>query len=119
MTNRELAPDLSTKGCFPKAWIRIGTEFRLLKDGGEDNGVNVEVRISWDAGEFREYRNLVYTNEMLGGVVSAGQRGAFVLTVSGFSAIEGISEITVEAVARSSTGVACISQGIIVTLPNA
>lgn len=36
VTNRELAPDLSTKGCFPKAWIRIGTEFRLLKDGGEE-----------------------------------------------------------------------------------
>lgn len=36
VTNRELAPDLSTKGCFPKAWIRSGTEFRLLKDGGED-----------------------------------------------------------------------------------
>ena len=36
VTNKELAPDLSTKGCFPKAWIRSGTEFRLLKDGGED-----------------------------------------------------------------------------------
>ena len=36
VTNQELAPDLSTKGCFPKAWIRIGTEFRLLKDGGKD-----------------------------------------------------------------------------------
>ena len=35
VTNKELAPDLSTKGCFPKAWIRSGTEFRLLKDGGE------------------------------------------------------------------------------------
>lgn len=36
VTNKELAPDLSTKGCFPKAWIRVGTEFCLLKDGGED-----------------------------------------------------------------------------------
>ena len=36
VTNQELAPDLSTKGCFPKAWIRTGNEFRLLKDGGED-----------------------------------------------------------------------------------
>lgn len=36
VTNQELAPDLSTKGCFPKAWIRTGTEFRLLKDGGEE-----------------------------------------------------------------------------------
>lgn len=36
VTNKELAPDLSTKGCFPKAWIRLGNEFRLLKDGGEN-----------------------------------------------------------------------------------
>ena len=33
-TNHELAPDLSTKGCFPKAWIRTGEGFKLLKDGG-------------------------------------------------------------------------------------
>lgn len=37
VTNQELAPDLSTKGCFPKAWIRKENGFRLLKDGGEDN----------------------------------------------------------------------------------
>ena len=36
VTNKELAPDLSTKGCFPKAWIRSGMEFKLLKDGGEE-----------------------------------------------------------------------------------
>lgn len=36
VSNRELAPDLSTKGCFPKAWIRDKEGFRLLKDGGED-----------------------------------------------------------------------------------
>lgn len=36
VTNQELAPDLSTKGCFPKAWIRGDSGFRLLKDGGED-----------------------------------------------------------------------------------
>lgn len=35
-TNRELAPDLSTKGCFPKAWIRDKNRFKLLKDGGKD-----------------------------------------------------------------------------------
>lgn len=34
VTNHELAPDLSTKGCFPKAWIRTGEGFKLLKDGG-------------------------------------------------------------------------------------
>jgi hypothetical protein len=32
----ELAPDLSTKGCFPKAWIRTEHGFKLLKDGGND-----------------------------------------------------------------------------------
>ena len=36
VTNQELAPDLSTKGCFPKAWIRRENGFRLLKDGGEE-----------------------------------------------------------------------------------
>ncbi len=36
VTNQELAPDLSTKGCFPKAWIRNEAGFSLLKDGGED-----------------------------------------------------------------------------------
>lgn len=36
VTNKELAPDLSTKGCFPKAWIRDEKGFKLLKDGGED-----------------------------------------------------------------------------------
>ena len=36
VTNRELAQDLATKGCFPKAWIRTEEGFLLLKDGGED-----------------------------------------------------------------------------------
>jgi len=36
VTNTELAPDLSTRGLFPKAWIRTEEGFRLLKDGGED-----------------------------------------------------------------------------------
>lgn len=36
VTAQELAPDLSTKGCFPKAWIRGEGGFKLLKDGGED-----------------------------------------------------------------------------------
>lgn len=35
VTNQELAPDLSTKGCFPKAWIREKNGFKLLKDGGD------------------------------------------------------------------------------------
>ncbi len=33
VTNKELAQDLSTKGVFPKAWIRRANGFRLLKDG--------------------------------------------------------------------------------------
>ncbi len=34
--NEYLARDLSTNGCFPKAWQRIQGGFRLLKDGGEE-----------------------------------------------------------------------------------
>lgn len=34
--NEALARDLSTGGCFPKAWERRGDGFRLLKDGGPD-----------------------------------------------------------------------------------
>ncbi|MCD7765994.1 MAG: hypothetical protein LUH53_05675 [Lachnospiraceae bacterium] len=33
--NQSLARDLSTDGCFPKAWKREGKGFRLYKDGGE------------------------------------------------------------------------------------
>ncbi|MCD8023655.1 MAG: hypothetical protein LUF30_12020 [Lachnospiraceae bacterium] len=36
VTNREMAPDLSTRGCFPKAWIRREDGFWLLKGGEED-----------------------------------------------------------------------------------
>ena len=34
--NEYLARDLSTNGCFPKAWQRTREGFRLLKDGGQD-----------------------------------------------------------------------------------
>lgn len=34
--NESLARDLSTNGCFPKAWQRIQEGFRLLKGGGAD-----------------------------------------------------------------------------------
>lgn len=34
--NKYLARDLSTNGCFPKAWQRMGNGFRLLKDGGSE-----------------------------------------------------------------------------------
>lgn len=36
VTNHEMAPDLSTKGCFPKAWIRGRDGFVLLKDGDKE-----------------------------------------------------------------------------------
>lgn len=35
VTPRDLAHDLSTRGLFPKAWIRCEDSFLLLKDGGE------------------------------------------------------------------------------------
>lgn len=38
--NDSLVPDLSTNGCFPKAWFRTQTGFRLLKDGGIDAVTN-------------------------------------------------------------------------------
>ena len=34
--NESLARDLSTNGCFPKAWQRMNDGFRLLKDGGAE-----------------------------------------------------------------------------------
>lgn len=34
--NEYLARDLSTNGCFPKAWRRTKDGFELLKDGGDD-----------------------------------------------------------------------------------
>lgn len=45
VTNQELAPDLSTRGCFPKAWIRCDSGFKLLKDG-EAEAVKREVLAS-------------------------------------------------------------------------
>lgn len=36
VNNRELAQDLSTNGCFPKAWLRTETGFQLIKDGGRE-----------------------------------------------------------------------------------
>lgn len=34
--NESLARDLSTNGCYPKAWRREGEKFQLLKDGAAD-----------------------------------------------------------------------------------
>lgn len=36
VTPQDLAHDLSTRGLFPKAWIRRDNSFLLLKDGGRD-----------------------------------------------------------------------------------
>lgn len=36
VTPRDLAHDLSTRGLFPKAWVRRNGSFILLKDGGAD-----------------------------------------------------------------------------------
>ena len=33
VNNEQLAQDLATNGCFPKAWQRVEGGFRLLKDG--------------------------------------------------------------------------------------
>lgn len=43
--NRFLARDLSTNGCYPKAWLRTDNGFQLLKDGG-DNAVDKELLAS-------------------------------------------------------------------------
>lgn len=34
--NQAIARDVSTNGCFPKAWQRYNGVFRLLKDGGQE-----------------------------------------------------------------------------------
>ena len=60
VTNRELAQDLSTKGCFPKAWIRDKNGFRLLKDGDEEaverellqvRSVSASAYVRWSTGK--------------------------------------------------------------------
>lgn len=66
--NRELAPDLSTKGCFPKAWIRTEEGFKLLKDGGADE-VRKELLASkiCQCFEFKQvvYNEYYYDGEMV------------------------------------------------------
>lgn len=68
VTNRELAPDLSTKGCFPKAWIRTEEGFKLLKDGGTDE-VRKELLASkiCQCFEFKQvvYNEYYYDGEMV------------------------------------------------------
>lgn len=66
VTNQELAQDLSTRGCFPKAWIRKEEGFLLLKDGGED-AVERELLASriCQCFDFRQvrYEEAVYAGE--------------------------------------------------------
>ena len=65
-TNQELAPDLSTRGCFPKAWVRREDGFVLLKDGG-DGAVERELLASQIARCFAYpqvlYEEAVYDGE--------------------------------------------------------
>lgn len=68
VTNHELAPDLSTKGCFPKAWIREKDGFKLLKDGAKES-VERELLASavcqcFDVNQV-EYKAYVYDGEIV------------------------------------------------------
>lgn len=65
VTNRELAPDLSTKGCFPKAWVRKEDGFILLKDGGQE-AVRRELLASQICRCF-DIRQVVYEADMYDG----------------------------------------------------
>lgn len=68
VSNEELAPDLSTKGLFPKAWIRGKNGFKLLKDGSEES-VRAELLASeicqcFDIPQVR-YRAYRYNGELV------------------------------------------------------
>lgn len=65
VTNQELAPDLSTRGCFPKAWIRRNGFFLLLKNGGED-AVKRELLASRISQCF-DFRQVVYEEDFYAG----------------------------------------------------
>lgn len=61
-----MAPDLSTRGCFPKAWIRKEDGFYLLKDG-EKEAVKKEILASmvcqcFDVPQVK-YRECLYDGE--------------------------------------------------------
>ena len=65
VTNQELAPDLSTRGCFPKAWVRREDGFVLLKDGG-DGAVERELLASQIARCF-SYPQVLYEEAVYDG----------------------------------------------------
>ena len=54
--------DISTRGLYPKAWIRRGDDFILLKDGGTD-AVRRELAASRICQCF-DFRQVVYTEGM-------------------------------------------------------
>lgn len=64
--NQSLVRDLSTNGCFPKAWIRTEGGFRLLKDGGkravEDEILASKICSCFDCPQVR-YLGGAYDNE--------------------------------------------------------
>lgn len=63
--NNSLAQDLSTNGCFPKAWIRKEKGFCLLKDGGKE-AVKNEVLASKICQCF-SCRQVIYEEELFEG----------------------------------------------------
>lgn len=63
--NQSLARDLSTNGCFPKAWVRKDGRFLLLKDGGTD-AVEREILASKVCQCFR-CRQVIYREGMYAG----------------------------------------------------
>lgn len=63
--NNGLVSDLSTNGCFPKAWLRTEEGFVLLKDGGSER-VEREVLASKICQCFR-CRQVVYQEDLFDG----------------------------------------------------
>ncbi len=63
--NKSLIRDLSTNGCFPKAWVRREKGFVLCKDGGE-TAVENEVLASKICQCFRA-RQVIYREEVFDG----------------------------------------------------
>ena len=98
------------KFAFLPQFQSVATE--LLKDGFEGNKVTVEVRVSWETIQGREYRNLVFNNDQVALAISSG--GAFILTFSGFSQLNLTTDVAIEAVVYSETGVSVASEAIVV-----
>ena len=65
VTNHEMASDISTRGCYPKAWIRRNGDFILLKDGDAD-AVKRELVASRICRCF-DFRQIIYEKGMFEG----------------------------------------------------